>query len=104
MTKKFTDKEMKQLHANYYHPNRLVKVDETTNKILKNDLRIVREIVTDEIKKDNSYFFDIVELDHDVIRFNLTREHDCGCRYFLVDRSTLGRLEKFIHDYLNDKI
>ena len=102
--RKFNDEKMRHIHSEYYDKDGFVRRDETTGRLKKEHLRAARSEVSDVIIKENRYFFDILEMDHDVIRFNLTRYNDCGCRYFLMDRNDLERLEKFIHDYLNDII
>jgi hypothetical protein len=104
MAKKFSDEQMREIHSQYYTDRGLVKRDEATGRLKKEGLRAIRSSVTDDIVKENRYFFDVLEMDHDCIRLNFTKYKDCGCRYFLLDRQDLERLEKFIHNFLSDKI
>lgn len=102
--RKFNDEQMRAIHDIYYDSQGFVKRDETTGKLLKSDLRAPRSEVSDEIIKENRYFYDILEMEHDCIRLNIIKDKDCSCRYFLMDRDDLERLGRFIHNYLNDKI
>lgn len=105
---KYSEEEKVKLHDRYYEEEgfvRTVRQGERLVPLKKIDgLFSMWSEFTEDIKKNDRYVYDVLELDgNDCIRFNVTKYDGCACTKFLMDRKDLENLRAFLDSYLNIK-
>ena len=105
---KYNSIEKRELHSKYYDEDGFVRIEIIDGKRVplkkKDGLYSKWSETTDQIKEDNDYVFDILEVDgKDCIRFNMTEYDGCGCKYILTEIEAIKRLHKFLSEYLEER-